>query len=72
VGIVHRSLRRPRLARRRALRNIGDRVGQGRRATSEPDPNIGPAAVHCLEDRDRLAFLHSLADQRRALGANIV
>jgi len=71
VGIVHRSLRRPRLARRRALRNIGNRVGQGRRATSEPDPNIGPATVRRLENGGRLAFLHPLADQRRLLGANI-
>jgi len=71
VGIVDWSLRRPRLAGRRALRNIGDRVGQGRDTTSEPDPDVGAASVHRLEDSDRLAFLHPLADQRRALGADI-
>ena len=71
MGIVHRSLRRPHLAGRLWLRNIGDRVGQGRDTASEPDPDIGSAPVHRLEDRDRLAFLHPLADQRRALGADI-
>ena len=71
VGIVHRSLRRPRLAGRRAFRNIGDRVGQGRDTTAEPDPDVGAASVHRLKDGDRLAFLHSLADQRRALGTDI-
>jgi len=71
VGIVHRSLLRPRLAGRRALRNIGDRVGQGRDTTFEPYPDVGAAPMHRLEDGDRFAFLHPLADQRRALGADI-
>jgi len=71
VGIVDRSLRRPRLAGWRAFRNIGDWVGQGRHTASEPDPDIGAASVHRLEDGDRLALLHSLADQRRALGADV-
>jgi len=59
------------LARRRALRNIGDRVGQGRRATSEPDPDVGTTSVHRLKDGDRFAFFHPLADQRRSLGADV-
>ncbi len=61
VGIVYRSLRRPSLAGRWALCSIGDRVGQGRH----------PASVHHLKDGDRLAFLYPLADQRRALCADI-
>jgi len=59
------------MAWRRALRNIGDRVGQGKDAAPEPDSDIASVPVHRLEDRDCLAFLHSLADQRRPLGANI-
>jgi hypothetical protein len=66
VGIVNRSLRRPRLPRRRAFRHIGDRVGQGRDTASKPYPDVSTAPVHRLEDGDRLAFLHPLADQRRA------
>ena len=65
VGIVNRSLRRPRLPRRRAFRHIGDRIGQGRDTASKPYPDVSTAPVHRLEDGDRLAFLHPLADQRR-------
>ena len=71
MRIVDRALRRPRLAGRRALRSTGDRVGQVRDPASEPDADIGFATVHRLEDGDRFAFLHPLADQRRAFGADI-
>lgn len=66
MGIVHLSLRRPRLAGRQALWNIGDWVGQGRRVTSEPYPDVGSAPVHRLKDGDRSAFFDPFADQRRA------
>lgn len=42
VGIVGLSLLRARLALRRVLRNIGERVGLGRQLASEPDLDIGP------------------------------
>ena len=71
VGIVDRSLRWPRLARRRALRHIGDRVGQGRDTASEPYSDVSAASVHRLKNGDRLAFLHPLTDQRRPLRADI-
>jgi len=71
VGIVDRALRRPRLAGRRTFRNVGDRVGQGRHPASEPYSDVGSASVHRLKDGDRFAFLHSFADQWRALGADI-
>jgi len=71
VGVINRSQSRPRLAERRAFRNIGDRVWQGRDTASEPNPDVGAASVHRLKHGDRLAFLHPLADKRRALGADI-
>jgi len=71
VGIVDRSLRRPRLAGRRTFRNVGNQVGQGRDTASEPDPDVCAASVYRLEDDDRFAFLDPFADQRRALGADI-
>ena len=71
MGIVDRSLRWTRLPGRRAFRDIGDRVGQGRDTAPEPDPDVGSASVHCLKKGHRLAFLHPLADQQRALGADI-
>jgi len=59
------------MAGRRAFRNIGDGGGLGWDTASEPYPDVGPATVHRLEDGDRFAFLYLLADQRRALGADI-
>ena len=50
MGIVNRSLRRPRLARRRAFQNIGDRVGHGRHPASEPYLDVSAASVHRLKD----------------------
>jgi hypothetical protein len=53
------------------IRNIRDRVGQGGKPASEPDPDVSPAPVHGLEDRANLVFIDPLANQARVLGADV-